>query len=220
MLRARLISLTVILVCFNVFSFNEIVDSATDDDFDCQSYYDEYFKKNVISRQKWKAEPARAGMEKDLIKCKFAIHHSAGSSVSSGETVKNIQHMHIHEKKWSDIGYHFLIGRDGKCFEGRKLQWQGAHVEGDNKGNIGICFLGCFERSEPNSVETTPNRIERAGEIVGVLASKYNVTLSDNFLKGHRQHRNTHTVGPGDLVMECLDEILAKAIDVKNNIGN
>lgn len=220
MLRARLILCVELLLCLNVFSQSEIEIHEDDDDFECQSSYDEYFRKNIISRQKWKAEPAKAGMEKDLIKCKFAIHHSAGSPVSSEATVKNIQHMHIHEKKWSDIGYHFLIGRDGKCFEGRELQWQGAHVEGDNKANVGICFLGCFESSEPKPVEPTSEMIERAGELVGVLAHKYNITLSESCLKGHKQHRNAHTACPGDRVMDCLDDILSKAIEAKQAIGN
>ncbi len=201
----------------NSYSNNELESS--DHEWGVESRYDEYFKTHIICRKDWHAETARNDMERDLIKCKFAIHHSAGSAVSSGETVKNIQHAHIHEKKWSDIGYHFLIGRDGKGFEGRELQWQGAHVEGENKANIGICFLGCFESTEPRSDEPTPEMIGKAGELVGILAHRFNIELSFATLKGHKQHKNAKTFCPGNKVMECLDDILSKAQSCKKERG-
>ena len=43
---------------------------------------------------------------------------------------------------WSDIGYHFVIEKDGTVVEGRPLTKTGAHVGGHNKDNIGICYVG------------------------------------------------------------------------------
>lgn len=49
-----------------------------------------------------------------------------------------------HRKKgWTMIGYHYVIKRDGTIEEtSRKLNMQGAHVEGYNHCSIGICLVG------------------------------------------------------------------------------
>ena len=56
----------------------------------------------------------------------------------SYDTVKS---WHI-ERGFSDIGYHYLIHPDGGYHSGRPLNVVGAHVEGFNQGNIGICLIG------------------------------------------------------------------------------
>lgn len=45
-------------------------------------------------------------------------------------------------KNWSDIGYHYLIDRDGTIMAGRPIERTGAHVKGHNTGTIGVCLLG------------------------------------------------------------------------------
>ena len=47
---------------------------------------------------------------------------------------------------WSDIGYHAVIQPNGETEKypniGRALNVQGAHVAGENEGNLGICLIG------------------------------------------------------------------------------
>lgn len=43
---------------------------------------------------------------------------------------------------WSDIGYHFVIRRDGLVEPGRPVERVGAHVKGHNADSIGICLVG------------------------------------------------------------------------------
>lgn len=43
---------------------------------------------------------------------------------------------------FSDIGYHYLIQPDGSVVKGRPNHVQGAHVEGENEGNLGVCLIG------------------------------------------------------------------------------
>lgn len=43
---------------------------------------------------------------------------------------------------WKDIGYHFVIRRDGKVEFGRDMDEVGAHVAGHNAHSIGICMVG------------------------------------------------------------------------------
>jgi len=46
------------------------------------------------------------------------------------------------EKGWVDIGYHYVIRRDGKLEPGRDEGMVGAHVKGHNEDSIGICLVG------------------------------------------------------------------------------
>lgn len=52
---------------------------------------------------------------------------------------------------WSDIGYHWVIDRDGAVQAGRLETVVGAHVAGHNSGTIGICLLGGFGAAASDS---------------------------------------------------------------------
>ncbi len=68
------------------------------------------------------------------------------------DRVKEIRRWHL-EKKWSDIGYHWLIDRDGSITQGRKEHVVGAHVQNHNTGSIGICLIGGFGSNENDPFE-------------------------------------------------------------------
>jgi N-acetyl-anhydromuramyl-L-alanine amidase AmpD len=45
-------------------------------------------------------------------------------------------------KPWLDVGYHFIIRRDGTREIGRQIDAQGSHVKGFNSCSVGICLVG------------------------------------------------------------------------------
>lgn len=49
---------------------------------------------------------------------------------------------------WSDIGYHYLVDRDGVIADGRPIERAGAHVQGRNANTIGVCLIGGHGSSE------------------------------------------------------------------------
>ena len=55
--------------------------------------------------------------------------------------VNEVRRWHL-DRGWSDIGYHYLIDRDGTVAEGRPLAKTGAHVKGHNTGTVGISLFG------------------------------------------------------------------------------
>lgn len=71
---------------------------------------------------------------------KITIHCSA---TPNGKEVpaKTIKEWHL-ARGFKDIGYHLIIQPDGTCEHGRPLNQVGAHVEGANRDNIGICLIG------------------------------------------------------------------------------
>jgi hypothetical protein len=61
---------------------------------------------------------------------------------TSAEKVAEVRRWHMEERGWSDVGYHFLIDRDGSVVEGRPLERVGAHVKGHNTNTVGISLFG------------------------------------------------------------------------------
>lgn len=61
------------------------------------------------------------------------------------EKIDEIRRWHMNAPNfWSDIGYHYIIDRDGTVASGRPESRVGAHVAGHNTGTIGICLLGGY----------------------------------------------------------------------------
>lgn len=74
------------------------------------------------------------------------IVHCSATPEGEDMTVEQIRAEHKRQG-WSDIGYHYVIYRDGSIHNGRDVDIQGAHC-GDNGGNIGsigICYIGGVE---------------------------------------------------------------------------
>jgi N-acetyl-anhydromuramyl-L-alanine amidase AmpD len=73
---------------------------------------------------------------------KFIVVHAADTKPSMDIGVKEIREWHTKERGWSDIGYHFVIRRNGDLENGRDLSRSGAHVRGYNSVSWGICMVG------------------------------------------------------------------------------
>ena len=67
---------------------------------------------------------------------------SWGGNMTPEQQRDEIRRWHVEERGWSDIGYHYVITRNGVVVQGRPLDKIGAHVKGHNKGTIGICLVG------------------------------------------------------------------------------
>lgn len=61
---------------------------------------------------------------------------------SANQKVSEVKRWHVEDRGWSDIGYHYLIDRNGTVVNGRPVSRTGAHVKGRNKGTIGIALFG------------------------------------------------------------------------------
>ncbi len=70
------------------------------------------------------------------------IIHCAATRPSQDIGAKEIRRWHVHGNGWDDIGYHFVIRRDGTIERGRALDIPGAHTGGRNEHSIGICLVG------------------------------------------------------------------------------
>ena len=62
-------------------------------------------------------------------------------SAPIADKAAEIRRWHL-DKGWLDIGYHYLIDRDGQWAAGRPLRESGAHTRGENADSIGVALLG------------------------------------------------------------------------------
>lgn len=109
----------------------------------------------------------------------IVFHTSASGDMDVG--VKEIREWHK-EKGWRDVGYHYVIKRDGTIEAGRPLDQIGAHVRGYNSRSIGICIVGGKKTIHGWVPNATPAQWVAAGHLASKLKDKY----PDAQFKGHR----------------------------------
>ncbi len=71
---------------------------------------------------------------------KLIVHCSATPN-DREVSVDEIRSWHK-ERGWSDIGYHYVISRQGQILCGRPVGVIGAHCQGHNNDSIGVCLIG------------------------------------------------------------------------------
>jgi N-acetylmuramoyl-L-alanine amidase len=67
--------------------------------------------------------------------------HIIHCSDSPTGDVTEIRKWHL-ARGWNDVGYHYIIRRDGEIEVGRTLDVIGAHCEGQNSISVGTCLVG------------------------------------------------------------------------------
>ena len=72
---------------------------------------------------------------------KEIIIHCADTPEGMDFTVEDIRQWHL-ARNFSDIGYHYVIYRDGSVHNGRDVDIAGAHCLNHNSISIGICYIG------------------------------------------------------------------------------
>ena len=122
----------------------------------------------------------------------ITIHHTNSYNYSnrSDETIyEAIKKYHIGNRKWNDIGYHFVIGRQGELFKGRYPEKIGAHCMGSNEGNLGIALIGDFNIKLPS--------VKQLATLIYLI--QYIKRIKSMKVYGHRElTKNGFTTCPGD----------------------
>lgn len=70
------------------------------------------------------------------------IVHCSATKPSMNIGAAEIRKWHVEERGWDDIGYHYVIRRDGSLEFGRPLTEVGAHAFGHNENTVGVCLEG------------------------------------------------------------------------------
>lgn len=141
----------------------------------------------IVGNKTW----AKLGFETNPRRINKIIVHCSATPEGEDYTVANIREMHL-ARKFSDVGYHYIIYRDGSIHKGRPEAQVGAHTTGYNSNSIGVCYIGgCPSRSVPDwnkKAKDTRTEAQKASliSLLKDLRAKYpNATIH-----GHREFAN------------------------------
>ncbi len=70
------------------------------------------------------------------------VVHCSATKPNQDVTFDTIKRRHLMERAFIDIGYHWVIERDGSVKQGRAIDDWGAHVKSHNHESVGICLVG------------------------------------------------------------------------------
>jgi hypothetical protein len=164
----------------------------------------------LLSRSSWRAAPAEGVASRMSRPERITIHHLGGSEVedldreATARSIKAIQTDHIRRRGWNDIGYHYIVDRSGRVWEGRPAAQTGAHAGSAavNERNIGVLLLGNFDVQTPSDPQ-----LESCLRLVEALRSRHGITRAN--VLSHNEVRCGGGLGP----TKCPGKHLASWIE-------
>lgn len=112
----------------------------------------------------------------------IVMHHTAGDL-----TLNQIADIHINERGWAGIAYHFIIEKDGTVIQANSLNTVSSHVLDFNTPSIGIALIGNFQEEKP-----TRSQYRSARKLVSKLTLEYPQIWR---VSHHRDHKSTSCPG-------------------------
>lgn len=113
------------------------------------------------------------------------ILHCSATAEGKDYTVADIRRWHVQGNGWRDIGYHYIIYRDGTIHLGRPVEEVGAHTTNHNAHSIGICYIGgCGADGKTPKDTRTPAQKEAMYTLCKVLCDTLGITK----ISGHRDY--------------------------------
>lgn len=104
---------------------------------------------------------------------KEIIVHCSATPEGRDYTVSDIKQWHL-ARGFNDVGYHYIIYRDGSIHQGRKESVAGAHCEGHNTNSIGVCYIGgCAKDGKTPKDTRTESQKTSLLALLKELKSKY-----------------------------------------------
>lgn len=121
------------------------------------------------------------------------IVHCSATREGQNYTVADVKRWHTTPvskggRGWSDIGYHYVIHRDGTVHKGRDVNVSGAHCTGHNSHSIGVCYIGGCDASDGRTPKDTRTQAQKKSllELLQELKKLYPKAR----IRGHRDFAN------------------------------
>lgn len=115
----------------------------------------------------------------------FIVVHCADTPAHLDIGVKEIRAWHK-AKGWLDVGYHFVIRRDGTVEYGRPLKAIGSHVAGKNSESVAICLVGGKGPNGTAENNFTPQQFLALETVIRGLKTIENAPFPEAEVLGHR----------------------------------
>lgn len=116
-------------------------------------------------------------------KIQYLVVHCSATKPSMDVGVKEIRQWHL-QRGFFDIGYHYVIRRDGTLEKGRPDTQPGAHVQGYNGKSLGVCMVGGVTQRSVDVAEN--NFTDDQWKTLKQLLSHLRATYPKAQIVGHR----------------------------------
>uniref|UniRef100_A0AC11AP26 Peptidoglycan recognition protein 4 n=1 Tax=Ovis aries TaxID=9940 RepID=A0AC11AP26_SHEEP len=107
----------------------------------------------IVSREQWGADAIGCCAQLALPVDFLVTHHIPGlechNQTSCSQRLRELQSHHVHNG-WCDVAYNFLVGDDGRVYEGVGWNVQGVHTQGYNNISLGLAFFGSSRGHSPS----------------------------------------------------------------------
>jgi len=70
------------------------------------------------------------------------VIHCSATKPTMDIGLNEIRKWHVKDNGWRDVGYHYIVRRNGEVELGRRHDDTGAHAAGYNHKTIGVCMVG------------------------------------------------------------------------------
>lgn len=111
------------------------------------------------------------------------IVHCTATAEGQDFSVEQIKRCHL-ARGFSDIGYHYVVYRDGSIHKGRAEDKIGAHATGHNSNSIGVCYVGGYGKDGKTCKDTrTPEQKAALISLIKELKHRYPTIKT---VMGHR----------------------------------
>ncbi|MED1908540.1 N-acetylmuramoyl-L-alanine amidase [Cytobacillus firmus] len=166
-------------------------------------------RRRDILRHAWKKSPQRKITDIRGI----VNHHSLTESGSADAFAR----YHVLTNGWSQMGYTFVINRNGlveRCADYTDVT---PHVGNYNKHYIGICWVGDFRKQEP-----TKEQYESHNELIKLIRKETGLALPTSAILGHQELPAYSWKQCPALDMDCLRGNIQAGVTlpVRNNFNN
>ena len=101
--------------------------------------------------------------------------HCSATPADMDIGVEKIKHWHVVENGWDDVGYHYVIKRDGTLETGRDESMVGSHARAVNGTSIGICLIGGSNKSGDWENNFLPEQFDTLEQLISTLQDKYDI---------------------------------------------
>ena len=133
---------------------------------------------------------------------KYIVIHCSATKEGVNVSAATIDTMHK-RRGWNGIGYHYVIGIDGKIEAGRPVNTMGAHVGGGgNRASIGIAYIGGVDANLKAKDTRTEAQKKSLIKIIEILKNIY----PEASIHGHRDYsvdKDGDGVEPHEFMKQC-----------------
>ena len=104
---------------------------------------------------------------------------------SAEQKTEEIRRWHVEENGWRDIGYHFIIDRNGDIVKGRPIEQAGAHARNHNANSISSCLIGGWGGAATDQFEEHFTELQR--QALWGLLDDLTPKFPDAKIRGHNE---------------------------------